>query len=200
MARLIRTKKLSAREALAAHLKQIERVNPKVNAIVTLVPEMAAAAAAKAGKASLDALNEAVARHISPPDGELKPYTISSCDEPEKDVVCNRVEVNHPPVYIFLIASDALQNLRSALDHAVWSLANLKSPNPDWTQFPIWSEPPTVKSEPRFMGFLDGLNDRDNYQAETVAIDRAKKTLPRRGGSVNRLGSEFTRRLCERWA
>jgi amidase len=48
MARLIRTKKLSAREALAAHLKQIELVNPKVNAIVTLVAEMAADAAAKA--------------------------------------------------------------------------------------------------------------------------------------------------------
>jgi amidase len=48
MARLIRAKKLSAREALAAHLTQIERVNPKVNAIVTLVAEMAAAAAAKA--------------------------------------------------------------------------------------------------------------------------------------------------------
>jgi amidase len=48
MARLIREKKLSAREALAAHLKQIERVNPKVNAIVTLVPEMAAEAASKA--------------------------------------------------------------------------------------------------------------------------------------------------------
>jgi amidase len=48
MARLIRAKKLSAREALAAHLKQIERVNPKVNAIVTLVPELAAEAAAKA--------------------------------------------------------------------------------------------------------------------------------------------------------
>jgi amidase len=48
MARLIRTKKLSAREALAAHLKQIERVNPKVKAIVTLVPEMAAVAAARA--------------------------------------------------------------------------------------------------------------------------------------------------------
>jgi amidase len=48
MARLIRNKKLSAREALAAHMKQIERVNPKVNAIVTLVPEMAAADAAKA--------------------------------------------------------------------------------------------------------------------------------------------------------
>jgi amidase len=48
MSRLIRAKKLSAREALAEHLKQIERVNPKVNAIVTLVPEMAAADAAKA--------------------------------------------------------------------------------------------------------------------------------------------------------
>ena len=48
MARLIRAKKLSAREALAAHLEQINRVNPKVNAIVTLVPELAAAAAAKA--------------------------------------------------------------------------------------------------------------------------------------------------------
>jgi amidase len=48
MAQLIRAKKLSAREALAAHLKQIERVNPKVNAIVTLVPEMAADAAARA--------------------------------------------------------------------------------------------------------------------------------------------------------
>ena len=48
MARLIRTKRLSAREALAAHLKQIERVNPKVNAIVTLVPEMVTEAAAKA--------------------------------------------------------------------------------------------------------------------------------------------------------
>jgi amidase len=48
MARLIRAKKISARELLAAHLKQIERVNPKVNAIVTLVPEMADADAAKA--------------------------------------------------------------------------------------------------------------------------------------------------------
>jgi amidase len=48
MARLIRAKKLSAREALAAHLKQIERVNPKVNAIVTLVADMAGDAAAKA--------------------------------------------------------------------------------------------------------------------------------------------------------
>src|SRR5437899_11837181 len=31
MAGLIRSKKLSAREVMAAHLKQIERINPKVN-------------------------------------------------------------------------------------------------------------------------------------------------------------------------
>jgi amidase len=48
MAGLIRAKKLSAREALAEHLRQIERVNPKVNAIVTLVPEMVEKAAARA--------------------------------------------------------------------------------------------------------------------------------------------------------
>jgi amidase len=48
MAGLIRAKKLSAREALAGCLQQIERVNPKVNAIVTLVAEMAEKAAAHA--------------------------------------------------------------------------------------------------------------------------------------------------------
>ncbi|MBS1823582.1 MAG: amidase [Acidobacteria bacterium] len=48
MAALIRAKKLSAREALAEHLKQIERVNPQVNAIVTLIAEQATAAAARA--------------------------------------------------------------------------------------------------------------------------------------------------------
>ena len=45
----LRKKKLSARELMQAHLKQIDRVNPRVNAIITLVPEdqlMAQAAAA----------------------------------------------------------------------------------------------------------------------------------------------------------
>ncbi|HVB05773.1 MAG TPA: amidase [Acidimicrobiales bacterium] len=41
-------RELSARELLTAHLAQIERVNTDVNAIVTLVPERAAAAAAAA--------------------------------------------------------------------------------------------------------------------------------------------------------
>ena len=39
LARRIREKDLSAREVMEAHLAQIDRVNPKVNAIVTLLPE-----------------------------------------------------------------------------------------------------------------------------------------------------------------
>ena len=41
MVRRLHRKELSAREVLDAHIKQIERVNPKVNAIVTLVAERA---------------------------------------------------------------------------------------------------------------------------------------------------------------
>jgi len=41
LARRIRAKDLSAKEVMEAHLAQIERVNPKVNAIVTLLPEKA---------------------------------------------------------------------------------------------------------------------------------------------------------------
>lgn len=48
MAAEIRAGRLSARETMQAHLAQIERVNPQVNAIVTLHAEQALAAAAAA--------------------------------------------------------------------------------------------------------------------------------------------------------
>ena len=41
LARRLRSKELSAREVLSAHLAQIERVNSKVNAVITLVAEQA---------------------------------------------------------------------------------------------------------------------------------------------------------------
>ena len=41
LARLIRTRKISATEVMRAFIAQIERVNPKVNAIVTFLPEEA---------------------------------------------------------------------------------------------------------------------------------------------------------------
>ncbi len=51
LAGMIRGKKVSAREVMAAHLKQIERVNPKVNAIVTLVGDQAMEQARQADEA-----------------------------------------------------------------------------------------------------------------------------------------------------
>ena len=48
LAAKLRRREVSAVEVTEAHLKQIERVNPKVNAIVTLVPEQALEAARKA--------------------------------------------------------------------------------------------------------------------------------------------------------
>src|SRR5438309_57499 len=48
LASRIRRKQVSAREVMAAHLARIERVNPKINAIVTLVADRAMADAAKA--------------------------------------------------------------------------------------------------------------------------------------------------------
>jgi len=47
LARLIRARKLSATEVMKAFIAQIERVNPKVNAIVTFVPELALSTANK---------------------------------------------------------------------------------------------------------------------------------------------------------
>ncbi len=53
LARRIRTREVSAREVMEAHLAQIERVNPKVNAIVTLIPQEAALKAADDADARL---------------------------------------------------------------------------------------------------------------------------------------------------
>lgn len=51
LARGIRTKELSAAQVLTAHLRQIERVNPKVNAIVTLAADQALEHARRADEA-----------------------------------------------------------------------------------------------------------------------------------------------------
>ncbi|MFT4085196.1 MAG: amidase [Nocardioides sp.] len=45
LSRLLRAREVSAREVLAAHLTRIDRVNPRLNAIVTLTPEIAEARA-----------------------------------------------------------------------------------------------------------------------------------------------------------
>jgi amidase len=51
LTRLIRHKEISCREVMDAHLAQIERVNPKVNAIITFLPERARESARLADEA-----------------------------------------------------------------------------------------------------------------------------------------------------
>ena len=51
LAALIRTKQLSSREVVQAHLDRIEAVNPKINAVVTLMAEQALTSADAADKA-----------------------------------------------------------------------------------------------------------------------------------------------------
>jgi amidase len=58
LARRIRGRQVSALEVLEAHLRQVDRVNPKVNAIVTLLPEQA--------RASARAVDAALARGDDP--------------------------------------------------------------------------------------------------------------------------------------
>ena len=58
LAELIRLREVSVREVMAAHLEQIERVNPEVNAICTLVAGPAMEQATKA--------DEALARGVTP--------------------------------------------------------------------------------------------------------------------------------------
>jgi len=48
LAHKIRSGEISVVETMEAHLAQIEKVNPQVNAIVTLLPEMAMEAARNA--------------------------------------------------------------------------------------------------------------------------------------------------------
>ena len=64
---LLRGKQVSAREVMTAHLARIERVNPKVNAIVTLVAEQAMAGAPKADEAIMRARSDR--RAARPADG-----------------------------------------------------------------------------------------------------------------------------------
>ena len=65
LARLLRTRKISAVELTKAYIAQIERVNPKVNAIVTFLPDQALKEAKKADTALRRAQGERLVRERS---------------------------------------------------------------------------------------------------------------------------------------
>ena len=91
-----------------------------------------------------------------------QPYTLRPQAEPDGNAIRYCVEIRHPPVGLFLIAADVLQCLRTALDQAIWSLARLKYPNtdPDWTQFPVFSEPLDAKARKKFDRQVLGVPDK----------------------------------------
>ena len=66
LAGMIRDKKVSALEVMEAHLVQIEKTNPKVNAIITMDGEQALARAKQADEAFIE---EHIARIADDPDG-----------------------------------------------------------------------------------------------------------------------------------
>jgi hypothetical protein len=100
-------------------------------------------------KEHLEALDAEVKRYISPKPGDFPPYTITTHEETQNDSVCYQINENQPHVYLFLIAGDAIQCLRSALDHAIWSLVKIKFPHddPDWTEFPIFPTAPANREQ-----------------------------------------------------
>lgn len=96
LAAMIRRRTVSAVEVLEAHLKQIERINPQVNAIVTLVPEMARESARKA--------DEAIARNA--PLGPLHGLPIAHKDLQETKGI--RTTFGFPPLKDNIPTGDSL--------------------------------------------------------------------------------------------
>jgi amidase len=66
LAKLFRQKKVSAREVMQAHLRQIARLNPQLNAIVTLVPEDELMAQAQAADQAIARVDDLGALHGIP--------------------------------------------------------------------------------------------------------------------------------------
>ena len=99
LARLLRSRNLSARELLDAFLNRIHRVNPRLNAIVTLAEEQATAQAAAA--------DEALARGGAP--GVLHGLPIAVKDLADtagiRTTIVAADEASGPPAYH--IAADA---------------------------------------------------------------------------------------------
>jgi hypothetical protein len=107
--------------------------------------------------------------------------------------------IGQPPPRLGLLFADALQNIRSALDHLIYQLADLDTDHPrgDRTQYPIYDTPEGFDAQParflegvpreywtrireaqpyepryRFLGPLRILNDRDKHRVlETLVIN-----------------------------
>jgi hypothetical protein len=82
-----------------------------------------------------------------------------------------------PPDYWPLIAGDAIQNLRSALDHVVYEAASRTN---ERTQFPIFADPGAYKDQPT--NWLKGVPDSVKATIENAQPYRRYPTNPAGSG------------------
>ena len=104
-----------------------------------------------------------------------KPYRVGTKHKPETgQLVYYLVDVKPVPLRIAVMAGDALQNLRSALDHLAWQLVLANGRNPmSRTAFPIYDDLAKYKSES--LRQVQGMSN-----AAIKAIDAVK---PYKGGN-----------------
>jgi len=104
-----------------------------------------------------------------------KPCTVSVEHDTERKLRRYSAVLKQPNVSIYLIAGDVFQCLRTALDQAVWGLAAINFPDPDWTQFPILGEDNT-ETEKTFLRYTRGIPD------EAVAVIKSLQPYSRDQG------------------
>ena len=85
------------------------------------------------------------------------------------DQVRYRVELKQPHVSIFLILGDVLQCLRTALDHAVWSLIYHRTgADSDSSEFPVFAKPLDAKTRNQFNRKIEGLSEEAIAYIESI--------------------------------
>ena len=73
-----------------------------------------------------------------------KPFVLAPTEEPDGRLSYRVRITNEPPKELSLVVGDAVQNLRAALDFAVWQLVELNGAVPtDQTSYPIERQLPS---------------------------------------------------------
>jgi hypothetical protein len=99
--------------------------------------------------------------------GQGKPYQVEAQHHPElgdetvQNISAVITAVDPVPVELQLELGDALQNMRSALDHLAWQLVVANGGTPgDATQFPIYDSRLTQKGKVRTVDIAGGVNQK----------------------------------------
>lgn len=86
-------------------------------------------------KKHLAELHEALGAYLN---HDTRPYAATLDQDPHTGAYRLTVEVEEPHAWIFMVAGDVFNCLRSALDHALWRIASLQAGTPKTKlQFPI---------------------------------------------------------------